>query len=75
MYKKQYYWNKRSGPYLDITVFFFRMSTQVKAEVRERVYLIFLLRNIGQICRYVRKKNCENTGLYHGPLTAVCNWD
>ena len=34
MYKIQYYGNKRSGQYMDITGFFFRMSTQVKVEVR-----------------------------------------
>jgi hypothetical protein len=56
-YRIQYYWNKRSGPYFNITGFFFHMSTQVKAEVRSTKAVTWVR---------MRKKNpvISNTGKF-----------
>jgi hypothetical protein len=57
MYRIQYYWNKRSGPLLDINGFFFCMITQVKAEVHSTKAVTWVL---------MRKKKpvISNTGKF-----------
>ena len=57
MYRIQYYWNKRRGPLLDINGFFFRMNTQVKAEVHSTKAVTWVL---------MRKKKpvISNTGKF-----------
>jgi hypothetical protein len=54
MYRIQYYWNKRSGPYwIFITGFFFRMSTQVKAESTS-AYTWVLMRKKKPVTGYIQ---------------------
>ena len=61
-YKIQYYWNKRSG--LDIAGFFFRMSTQIKAEVRSTKAVTFRTSAVTWVRMRKRKPVISNTGKF-----------